>query len=404
MENNSQLSRRSLLKAGVTTMAIAPLAVANPSLGQLITAAASGDATIPVTVGGRLLATSIAGVPPYVIESDRGTGFLPIYIRNGPIDPSLVGQHISVSGMLTSGACTPPALALVNPSGATVTPPPSPFIPDCSATLLEEPLTPQEEATLQALLGAYIGAVFFNNDAATAAMFRDQATQALTDPTFANYIINIPFISIEDDTQCPCMQCYSFSDFVDLVAASDGSQPIVGMAANGALVAIPPDCLRKILVEILCLVLGLLVAYIPREAVAEMERQAAALIADPRVRQAVTNVVTAAQRVIAGGYRDPRIVIDALLEALKAMFDPLTRALLAVIRTLRWAQAILAAAQAAAIWIKALIVIAKSALFIWKLIDIVKTCTGSGALCPAPMQKLPTDMLADLTPIQISAY
>src|SRR5271169_800013 len=157
MKNSGSLSRRALLKAGISTAAIAPIVAAQTSLGQLVTATPSAETMIPITVGGRLLATSVAGVPPYVIESDRGTGFLPIYIRNGGIDPILVGQHITVSGTLTSGACSPPALTLVNPSTPTISSPPSPFIPDCGATLLDTPLTTQEEAALEQILLAYIG-------------------------------------------------------------------------------------------------------------------------------------------------------------------------------------------------------------------------------------------------------
>src|SRR5664279_3753662 len=95
MKNSGSLSRRTLLKAGISTMAMAPLAGAKMSLAQLLPEATPVDTTIPIVVGGRLLATSVAGVPPYVIESDRGTGFLPIYLRNAAIDPSLLGQHVT---------------------------------------------------------------------------------------------------------------------------------------------------------------------------------------------------------------------------------------------------------------------------------------------------------------------
>lgn len=399
MKNKDQLSRRMLLKAGVTTMAIAPLATATPLLAQL-SPVSTADTMIPITVGGRLLATTVPGVPAYVIESDRGTGFVPIYLRNGPIDPSLVGQHITVSGTLTNGACSPPALVLANPSRAAVSSPPSPFVPDCGATLLEIPLTPQEEATLQQILTAVVGAVFYNNDSATAAMFADQANRALTDPTFANYIIQTPFVLVEDDSQCPSVQCYDFSDFVDFVAADDGSWPTASMMVTGAISA---ECLRKILIEILCLLLGLIIPLIPRAAINEIERQATQMLTDPRIRQALQNIANAAQQVIAGTFR-PDQFINVLISAMHTMAAPLGAAFLAIARTLRWAQAAIAFVAAAGIIVKAIVLIAKGALFIWKLIDIVKTCLGNGAACPAPLKKLPKDMLAGLPAVQMPAY
>jgi hypothetical protein len=389
MKNSGSISRRTLLKAGISTAAIAPLVAAHTSLGQLLPSPSS-DTTIPITVGGRLLATSVAGVPPYVIESDRGTGFLPIYIRNGSIDPSLVGQHISVSGTLTSGACSAPALTLANAGPATPSSPPSPFIPGCGATLLDVPLTSQEEAALEQILLAYIGAVFYNSDPSTQEMFLDQATQALTDPTFGGYIAETPFTLVEDDSACPNLDCYSFSDFVDLFAADSSSSALSAAVATGA---ISPDCARKIVIEILCLLLGLVVAFVPRAAVAEMERQAANMLNDPRVRQGVMSVIDAAQRVIAGTFR-PDQLINVLISAMHAMAGPLAAAFLAIIRTLRWAQYIAALAASANVIIKALIVIAKGAMFIWKLIDIVKTCLGSSAVCPARPGDEPVDALA----------
>ena len=227
-------------------------------------------------------------------------------------------------------------------------------------------------------------------------MFADQATRALTDPTFANYIVDIPFISVEDDTQCPSLQCYSFSDFVDFAAAGATSTNSTGTTAL-AIGAVSNECLRKILIELLCFLLGLIVAFVPRAAVAEMERQATALLTDPRIRQAVLNIVAAAQRVIAGTFRASQF-IDVLISAMHAMAGPLGLAFLAVIRTLRWSQYVLALAASAGIIIKAIIVIAKGAIFIWKLIDIVKTCLGSSSVCPVPLGDKPAGTLASLTP------
>ncbi|HZM10910.1 MAG TPA: hypothetical protein VFC15_11945 [Candidatus Limnocylindrales bacterium] len=395
MKNSGSLSRRTLLKAGISTMAMAPLAGAKMSLAQLLPEATPVDTTIPIVVGGRLLATSVAGVPPYVIESDRGTGFLPIYLRNAAIDPSLLGQHVTVGGTLTSGACSPPALELVNPTSPVISTPPSPFIPDCGTTLQNTPLTSQEAAALEQILLAYIGALFYNLDSSIQAMFADQATRALTDPTFANYIVDIPFISVEDDTQCPSLQCYSFSDFVDFAAAGATSTNSTGTTAL-AIGAVSDECLRKILIELLCFLLGLIVAFVPRAAVAEMERQATALLTGPRIRQAVLNIVAAAQRVIAGTFRASQF-IDVLISAMHAMAGPLGLAFLAVIRTLRWSQYVLALAASAGVIIKAIIVIAKGAMFIWKLIDIVKTCLGSSSACPVPLGDKPAGTFADLT-------
>lgn len=392
MKNSSSLSRRSLLKAGISTAAVAPLLSSVPSLAQALATTPSADTAVPVTIGGRLLATSKSSVPPYVIESDRGTGFLPIYLQTAGLDPSLLGQHVSVSGTLRSGACSPPALVMVNPTTPAISAPPSPFIPDCGATLLEIPLPPQEEATLQQILTSVIGAVFYNNDGATAAMFADQATQALTDPAFASYIGQTPFILVEDDTQCPSVQCYSFSDFVDLVAAGGGPS-VPGAMTSLAPLAVSDECLRKIIIEILCLLLGLVIPLIPRAAIAEMERQAAQLITDPRVRQALQNLANAAQQVIAGTFR-PEQFINVLISAMHAMAAPIGAAFLAVARTLRWAQAVIAFAASAGIILKAIILIAKGAMFIWKLIDIVRTCLGNGAVCPAPLKPMPSDSLA----------
>jgi len=78
------------------------------------------------------------------------------------------------------------------------------------------------------------------------------------------------------------------------------------------------------------------------------------------------------------------------------MAGPLGLAFLAVIKTLRWSQYVLALVASAGIIIKAIVVIAKGALFIWKLIDIVKTCLGSSAVCPAPVGHDSVDAFASL--------
>jgi hypothetical protein len=153
--------------------------------------------------------------------------------------------------------------------------------------------------------------------------------------------------------------------------------------------------MRKIIVEILCMLLGLVVAFVPRAAVAEMERQATQLLTDPRVRQGVLSVINAAQRVIAGTFRASQLT-DVLISAMHAMAGPIMLAFLAVIRTLRWSQYVLALAASAGVILKAIILIAKGAMFIYKLIDIVRTCLGSSAVCPAPVGDSPADAFASL--------
>lgn len=55
MKSSGSLSRRALLKAGISTAAIAPILAATPSLGQLFSTGNDSDTMIPITIGGRLL-------------------------------------------------------------------------------------------------------------------------------------------------------------------------------------------------------------------------------------------------------------------------------------------------------------------------------------------------------------
>lgn len=374
MENSNAVSRRDLLAGGLSALALAPLG-ARKAFQSTTTSSAITTGT--VNVGGLLLETTISGLPPYVLESDRGTAFLPIYIEGSLEAENLVGQHVTVTGQLTNClagySCPPPAL-IMKPSSIEASSPPSPAVPECGKTLEEVPLTSQETATLEQMLIAYIDAGFGNPDMLSEEMIQDQAIQALSSEAFDEYLLKIPFVFVVDEHATPCLKCYNFGEFVAFVKtcfASDATSDAT--ATSAAADPINAACALVIARILILFLLGLIVAVIPRRTVAAIEAQARALITNPAVMAGLNTIYNAVKKLIAGTFTG-RQVGPIVVAAIQTMAAPLGAALLALVKTLGWAQYVLAVAQAAAIWVKVVIIVAKIAFSVNDVREVIATC------------------------------
>ncbi len=385
MQDSHAISRRDMLTGGLSALAAVPMAAAKGFQMPHAAPAITPITTSSVAVGGLLLATSTPGLPAYVLQSDRATGFIPIYLEGSLPLAGLVGQHVTARGhlsnVLTGRSCAPPALVMtpmsVDPSTAQ-TPP----IPHCDQTLEEVPLTYDEAATAEQVLTAYITATSANPDTISQSMIQDQAIQALNSRTFAAAAADTPFVFVEEDLPGDCVQCYNMEQFFEYLnaagAAYKGPMPTLPDIGEPAIAA---GCALAILRLVLGVLIGLIVTFMPKRTLDAIETQARLLITNPAVLKAVTTIFKALQDLIAGTLTG-KDVGPIVVAGIQAMAAPLGAALLALCKTLSWTQYVLAALKAAGIWVQVAIWVARIAGVIANLVAIVKACA---ALEPPPL-------------------
>jgi hypothetical protein len=308
----------------------------------------------PLVVSGKLLASAIvpacAKVPPnvprFVLESDRVTGFMPLYVLgDSRLFSPFIGLDVSITARLTNDVL--PDFALIA-AGSPV--PISPVaIPDFDSTLEETPLTADEEVTLNEILNVLVTAAFFHPDYYSHEMIIDQYSQSLN-PEVASRATVVPFISLED-TQ-GVLRAASFNQ---LVAAIGGNE----------------EKALQLLILLISTVLSYLLFRISAGTRGAILAEARALFIDANIRALMQSIIMAALQ-LSRGEINIRQFSRVLENAMKTIAPRFTQTLLRILRTVRWWEYVLAVASTAAIWLKVLKIIESAWSFAAEIIVIAR--------------------------------
>jgi hypothetical protein len=355
-KSHPTISRRTLLTLSATSVGAAAAHTFSPPAAYAHRVPVL--LTDPLTLSGTLLRRVVQGAPRFVLATDRGTAFTPVYVEGVPsVLRPFVGLHVDIRGRLANDGVLP----VIFHEGPPVVSLPS-LTPDFERTLLEIPLTSAEEEAMEVILQAVLIATFENPDPATDTVLRDQLVHAVTNPDLAAALRSTPFIALEDD-----------DGVFRTLTLGDAVRRIESIMLEEA--AIRPlhtteQKVERILLAILLFVVGVLLVRIGKATAKAVKEQVTQLLNNDAVRLAVELLFLAIQSFLSG-----QLSLNSFLGALKdgivTIGKEMGPAMLAVLKTLKWWEYLAAAASAAFVYLKAAKAIANAAAFTSELANIV---------------------------------
>ena len=280
------------------------------------------------------------------------------------IDPAMVGSHVTIGGTFSN---TVPPIALLVESPPVIFPPvPLPF--DFQKTLLEIPLTSEEEATVEALLTTFAQAAFLNPDRDLASRIEDAFIQGQIDPMTRSNFELIPVIGLQNSSLG--YTGVSFEEFFDMATGLSLANDLSPTLSKTT----------RLVIAIGLYLIALLLTTIDTDTARVGVEQFTAIASNPRVILASRALFNLLVQVGANPtVAQMRLIIDALRLLVGAMLPLLGPALLAVLRTLRWWQYVRTAAVSMAALGRVLAAIAASVAFVAELIRIALDPPSRGA-------------------------
>jgi hypothetical protein len=371
-----------MLKGAVTAVAGASLA-GFPSAPQ-----ASGQSTAsrpkvtsgPLTVSGILLETgsSNIGGPAFVLESDRATGYVPLY--SSDFDSSLLGKHIEVTGTISAGSF--PGL-LFTPSGPSSVTPLVP-VPPCNATLSDSGLTDAENEAITQLLMTTFEAELLNPDSLSSQVVAGQWASGLISSDYSNELSSIPVAYVQVPEAAVPMVCVSFGQLLDMTYSLPPPPGEQDTPAQKAL---------KVVEAVILFAIGLLVPVILSRTLEQIAVEARAIAGNAGVLAAVANLTAAALAYAANMTHQNLTAFLRSLEALMRAIAPLLPgALLRVARTFRWWQYVGAVARAAGTIVVVATVLTEMGILAWHIYEALtnpglgpESLVGAGSRAGGPL-------------------